>query len=396
MSIFKLPDLGEGLPDAEIHEWHVKEGDVVAVDQLLVSMETAKAVVDVPAPQGGTIKKLYGAPGDVIQTGQPLVEFESTGAVATPSPSTEENSHSAATVAGRIEVGNTILQENAMGISQSVGEEAQGLKTLPLLRLLATRLGIDIHGIPTSHPRRLTLEDFARFLKQSMGHSKTSFETPHEKTTVPGEVTPLRGVRKLMAQSMAKSHEEVVPVTIMDEADLHAWPQGTDITVRLIRAIIKACEEEPALNAYFDGARLGTQRHEAVHLGIALDAGDGLFVPVIRDANTQSPESLRNTLNRFKEEVKNRSISPQELLGPTITLSNFGMFAGRFANPIIVPPMVAIIAAGRLREAVVPFQGKPAIHRVLPLSLTFDHRAATGGEATRFLGILIKDLESAS
>ncbi len=392
MSIFHLPDLGEGLPDAEIHQWHIKEGDKVETDQLLVSMETAKAVVDVPAPNSGIIKKLYGKQGDTINTGDPLIEFENDvteskksngkAAVSTAAPS------SAATVAGSIEVGNTVLKESAMGITPA-STQSHGIKTLPVIRQLATRLNIDLNNItPTGAAGNITLDDFANAMKQIMRSTTVS-----SKTKLEGEVELLKGVRKAMAQSMSQSHAEVVPVTIMDEADIHAWSKGTDITARIIRAIITACKAEPALNALYDGERMGRQLQPHVNLGLALDSGDGLFVPVIKEADTLDDKRLREFINRFKQEVASRSISPKELTGGTITLSNFGMFAGRFANPVIVPPMVAIIGAGRLREIFVPVNGKPECHRVMPLSVSFDHRAATGGEATRFLAAMIEDLQ---
>jgi pyruvate dehydrogenase E2 component (dihydrolipoamide acetyltransferase) len=392
MSIFKLPDLGEGLPDAEIHEWHIKEGDTVAVDQLLVSMETAKAVVDVPAPHAGVIKKLYGKVGDTINTGAPLLEYEEDAS----STATIKSAPSAATVAGSIEVGDTVLKESAMGITP-MSHTTHHTQTLPAIRLLAKRLGISLDQIRGSGPQgHITLDDFATAIEAAWPNKAGAAASARPiHTKVAGDVEPLKGVRKAMAQAMAQSHAEVVPVTILDEADLHAWPKGTDISVRLIRAIVAACKAEPALNAYFDTERQGRQLHKHVHLGLALDSEEGLFVPVIREADTATPEDLRETINRFKVEVGNRSISPKELTGATISLSNFGMIAGRFANPIIVPPMVAIIAAGRLREILVPNkEGTPEVHRVMPLSLSFDHRAATGGEATRFLGAMIKDLES--
>lgn len=383
MNIFKLPDLGEGLPDAEIHEWHVKEGDTVKTDQLLVSMETAKAVVDVPSPCDGVITKLHGKAGDVIDVGSPLVEFVSDQPAATPTK------HVGATVAGNIEVGDKILQENAAGVCVSQTGSQQPL-ILPALRLLADKLGLALTQIrATGAQGQITVDDFANAIKAKfVGSSTTAVHHP-----VPaGHYQPLKGVRKAMAQSMKASHEQVVPVTIVDDADISAWGKGTDITCRMIRAIVHACAVEPVMNAWFDGNSLSIDIKAQINLGIAMDSEDGLFVPVIKNAGALSFDALRTTINRFKEQVKARNIPKEDLKEASITLSNFGTFAGRYASPIVVPPMVTIIGSGRLREQVILINGQAQAQRVMPLSVTFDHRAATGGEASRFLKAMIDDL----
>lgn len=387
MNIFKLPDLGEGLPDAEIHEWHVKEGDTVKTDQLLVSMETAKAVVDVPSPCDGVIAKLHGKAGDVIDVGSPLVEFVSDAPAATPTPT----KHVGATVAGNIEVGDKILQENAAGVALSDTGTQQPM-ILPALRLLADKLGLSLSQIRGSGSQgQITIDDFANAIKTKMTGSAVNAAPVHS-APPSGNYHPLKGVRKAMALSMKASHEQVVPVTIVDDADISAWLKGTDITCRMIRAITVACAAEPVMNAWFDGASLSIDIKSQVNLGIAMDSDDGLFVPVIKNAGALSFEALRTTINRYKEEVKARSIPKDDLKEASITLSNFGTFAGRYASPIVVPPMVTIIGSGRLREQVVLLNGEAFAHRVMPLSVTFDHRAATGGEASRFLKAMIDDL----
>ncbi|ELU00564.1 hypothetical protein CAPTEDRAFT_139675 [Capitella teleta] len=192
---------------------------------------------------------------------------------------------------------------------------------------------------------------------------------------------------------MAESHAAVVPVTLFDDVDIDHWQDKEDITVRLIQAIAAACEVEPALNAWFDGATLSRQLHDTVDLGLAVDSEEGLFVPVIRDVARMEKEAVRTRINELREGVKDRSLPNSELQGATITLSNFGVFAGKYATPVVVPPMVCIIGVGRLRDEIVSISGKPESHRVLPLSLSFDHRAATGGEATRFLHAMIQQLQ---
>ena len=176
--------------------------------------------------------------------------------------------------------------------------------------------------------------------------------------------------------------------------DIHDWPPGSDITLRLVRAIAAGCRAEPALNAWYLGRDAGRRLHEKVNLGIAMDTEDGLFVPVLRDVAARSEADLRRGLARMKADIRARSVPLEELRGQTITLSNFGMFGGRHAALVVMPPQVAIIGAGRSREAVVARDGQPTVRRVLPLSLTFDHRPVMGGEASRFLAAVVADLET--
>lgn len=368
MMIFNLPDLGEGLPDAEIHEWFVKEGDHVVVDQPLVAMETAKAVVEVPCPQEGVISKLFGKAGDVIKTGTPLVEYEATAI------------KDKGTVVGNLEESHEVRADNfIIGSNHTVSKRA---RATPATRMLAKKLGVNIDTLQGSGEHGIiSREDVLRASEQ--------------KTPMPEGFEPLRGVRRAMLNSMVQSHQQVVPVSIFDEADIDAWSEDSDITVRIIRAIQVASREEPALNAWFDTQLSARKCFQEVNLGLAMDSEEGLFVPVIQDIARFSDIELRTQINTLKLAVQERAIPTEQLKGASITLSNFGKFAGRFASPIIVPPMVAILAVGRLYQAPVIVQGQFKSHRTLPLSLSFDHRAVTGGEATRFLGTIIRTLQQA-
>lgn len=366
MKIFYLPDLGEGLPDAEIREWLIKEGDEVKIDQPIVSMETAKALVDVPSPYDGKIAKLYGGPGDIIKTGSPLVGYE--------------QSEDSGTVVGSIEVGSTVIREAPMGITSQQIQTA--IRVSPAVRALAKQLNVDLATVtPTGPGGSITLQDV-----RNIGEAGS--------TQLDKEFEALHGVRRSMATTMAMAHAQVVPVTLVDDADIHHYASDEDITLRLIQAIVAACQAEPALNAHFDGKNLGRRLFTEVNVGLAVDTAKGLYVPVIKAANTLSKQALRDTINDFKQHAKNQDFSQESLQGATITLSNFGVFVGRYANPIVVPPTVAIIGVGKLRDEVVAVAGKPDVHRIMPISLTFDHRAITGGEAARFLAAFIADLQS--
>lgn len=359
MTIFNLPDLGEGLPEAEIHEWYVKEGDEVQQDQPLVAMETAKAVVDVPAPQAGIIKKIYGEIGTVIRTGSPLIEFDAMASIESK------------TVVGQLEEKDNI----SLGHLGSESPSSAYPKATLAVRRYIQKLNLPIEDIQgTGEYGLITKADVDHYASQ---HASKSFNAQL------GKIEPLKGVRRQMALAMQQSHQEVVPVSIFDEVDIHHWQAPYDISVRLIQAICYAAKQEPALNAWFNGHE--RQLFDHVHLGLAIDSIDGLFVPVIKNADQASSEALRSTINHLKQSIAERSLPPQSFQDATISLSNFGKFAGKFASPIIVPPMVAILAVGRI--------SKEQQTTKLPLSLSFDHRAVTGGEATRFLGFVMHFLQ---
>src|SRR5690606_34122477 len=204
------------------------------------------------------------------------------------------------------------------------------------------------------------------------------------------------GVRRNMVRTMSAAHAEVVPTTLMDDADIHAWAPGEDITVRLIRSLVVASQAVPALNSWLNAKEGTLRRHSRVDVGIAVDTPDGLFVPALRNCERLEPRQVRAGINRIRDLVKARSIPPEELRDYTIMLSNFGVFAGKYATPVVVPPCVAIVGAGRLFHEVVPVMGGLETHRIMPISLTFDHRACTGGEAARFLRALLDDLQRAN
>ncbi|HSV84584.1 MAG TPA: dihydrolipoamide acetyltransferase family protein [Ramlibacter sp.] len=371
MIAFLLPDLGEGLKEAEIREWHVAEGDVVQAGQPLVSVETAKAVVEVPSPRSGKVLRLHGKPGDMVPVGQPLASFEGEEAPAAPAV---EKIRDSGVVVGRTRQSDAVVADSAVS-------GASGIKAAPAVRALAHRLGVDLTIVTPSGPDGLiTNADVQRVAKI---------------LTEVGPLEKLRGPRRAMAQTMAQARDEVMLATVVDDAVLHAWTREQDISLRLIRALVAGVRAEPSLNAWYDAHEIGRRVLEKIHLGVAVDTPDGLFVPVLQDVAGRTPESLRRGLEHMKEDARRRTIPPEELRGYTITLSNVGRFGGRYATPVIVPPTVAIVAAGRLRDEVRAVAGQARVAPVLPLSLSFDHRCVTGGEAARFLAAMIADLERA-
>ena len=466
---FMLPDLGEGLPDAEIVRWLVKEGDTVTVDQPMVEMETAKAVVEVPSPFAAKISKLYGQAGDVINTGDPLVEFGGSGSKkAAPKKSSdnkesgEEKRADSGTVVGAVEVGNNVVAEttnsvvkalarklkvdltqvtgtgkdgaitqkdvreaakNGTGSAKAeaapVAQQESGFdtsnplayKASPAVRALARKLGVDLGNCQASGRKgSITRNDVESASKggsapaasqpaQSSTSSTTS-STPSSTGGLPTlnvEVKPetVRGVRRAMAMGMSHSHSTVVPTTLVEDVDISAWPKGTDSLARYVRALVTAAKAVPAVNAWFDGDKFERLLHPNVNVGIAVDSGDGLYVPVVHNADRMSMTDVRGRVQELRQKIETKSLKQDDQQNATITLSNFGSIAGRYGTPVVSPPQVAILGTGRFRNELKLTDKGITNAKMLPLSLTFDHRACTGGEAARFLAAVMEDLQKA-
>lgn len=365
MRTFHLPDLGEGLNEVEIVNWHVSTGDHVVVDQPLVSVETDKAVVEVPSPCSGTIIALYGAPGDIISIAHPLVDFDESvqadkGSVVGSMPATRE----------------TIEDREAEYVARA------RVRAVPAVRALAKKLGVDLLAVDATGPNDAIIAEDVERCARALASGP------------PAE--PMRGVRRAMAHKIAQAHAEIAPAAIYDEADVEAWIDKGDVTVRLVHAVVAGCRASPTLNAWYSAQDMTLRINTKIDLGIAINTNDGLFVAVMRDVANRDDADLRRGLDALKRDVAGRTIPLEETRGATITLSNFGVFdVGRFAHLVVVPPQVAIVGAGPIKPRPVVVNGALTVHRTLPLSLTFDHRVATGMEAARFLKAMLEALSSA-
>jgi 2-oxoisovalerate dehydrogenase E2 component (dihydrolipoyl transacylase) len=298
------------------------------------------------------------------------------------------------------------------GVTQSTGR----LRAAPAPRAVAKRLGVDLSRVQgTGRGGLITVDDVVAATSPSAsvtalrstlatqrGIGVISSSTAsaaklaasgsgHNATAV--EPEKLRGLRRSMAQSMSLARDNVTSCTIFDDADLHRWGVGQDVTTRLLRGIAVGCKAEPGLNAWLDDTAHSRLLLSRVDVGIAVDTPEGLIAPVVRDVGGRSAAQLRQDINRLKRTARDRSIGAEDLKDFTFMLSNFGMIAGRYATPGVVPPAVAILGAGRLTHDVVAVMGRIEAHLRLPLSLTFDHRSVTGGEAARFMAALLTDLE---
>ena len=387
MRYFKLPDLGEGLIEADIVEWHVKAGDTVATDQLMLAVETAKAIVEIPSPQMGIIEHTFGEIGDTVHIGEPLVEYQgendsvsvvgnlSAQSLNAHPQETEGKKSSVEQKKDTFSIGNRNVRDALPT------ESVQSAQASPSVRGLAKRLGVDIEQIKGSaQGGRISSDDVenAARLDQQLGQSEK-----------------LTGVRKTMAKVMEKSHLQVVPVSLFGDAVISAnfAENPSDITIMMAQAIAYACRKEPALNCWFDGDNMSRRLLDFVDLGIAVDTEQGLFVPVLRQVQARDEKDLSQGLQALKQAVIKRNIPPSEMTGASIILSNYGSIRiqsadgevranpCRYGTPIVVPPMVAIVGIGAVYEG-----------NRLPISITFDHRCVTGGEATRFMGYLVEYL----
>ena len=408
MTTFRLPDLGEGLPEAEIVAWHVAEGDSIKTDDLLVSVETAKAVVEVPSPYTGVIARLHAKAGDIVATGAPLVDFSDArngehksrqaqpaagapgAAAAEPLTDEEPGRGDAGTVVGNVMSGNEVVQETAIA-GGSRRRDRGRVKATPAVRAEARRQGIDLSEVtPSGKNGQVTQADLERFQQRARPAPRPEGA---QKAVPAGQSEALRGPRRAMAQSMTRSRDEVALCTIFDDADINEWLNPRDFTPRILRAMVAGCAAEPALNGFYDAENVSRQLETRVDVAMAVDTGEGLIVPVIRAVERLDLDEIRAAVARVKEATLNRTVAPQDMVNYTITLSNFGMLAGRYATPLLVPPTVAIVGTGKLQHDVVAVMGGIEAHRRIPLSLSFDHRSVTGGEAARFLAAMIANLE---
>jgi pyruvate dehydrogenase E2 component (dihydrolipoamide acetyltransferase) len=355
------------------------------------------------------VTALHGKPGDVIATGTPLVEFVL---------DDQEQPHDSGTVVGSMPTSDEELVEPAQAAhaTEGVGNARSGgrLRAAPAARAVAKRLGIDLGRVKgTGRGGLITVDDVvaattpsarvAAFrstlsTQRSIGVISSGATSklaaigagPNTKAVEPEK---LRGLRRSMAQSMSLARDNVAGCTIFDDADLHRWGAGQDVTTRLLRGIAAACKAEPGLNAWLDDSAHSRLLLSRVDVGIGVDTPEGLIAPVVRDVGGRTAAQLRQDINRLKRAARDRSLGAEDLKDFTIMLSNFGMIAGRYATPVVVPPAVAILGAGRLTHDVVAVMGRIEAHLRLPLSLTFDHRSVTGGEAARFMAALLSDLE---
>ncbi len=425
---FLLPDLGEGLEEAELLEWCVKIGDRVQENQTLAKMETAKALVEVPSPRAGTIAALHGKPGQAIKVGTPLVTYRSEQPVTgsgTNSPPSGGNGKEHEDEEERADAGTVV------GTLRSEAEdEGSAVRAAPAVRRLASEMGVELERVTgTGIGGRITAADVKSAAAAATSESSLALPpsvaakvaavrpevrrdrppvTPASPST-DTERIPFRGVRRTIAEHLRYSVDRAIHFTVMDEADVSALDE-------LRRRLIAASNEKITLLPFVAAAvcrvfsgRLGQQfrrlnssvdddrqeivQHRAVHLGIATDTEAGLMVPVIRDAHLMGVLEVARQIGELAKAARDRSILPHRLSGSTFTISNFGAMGGRFGTPIINYPEAGILAVGRAHEGVIVRNGMIGVGKLLPLSLSADHRVIDGATASTALAKIIDLLQ---
>jgi pyruvate dehydrogenase E2 component (dihydrolipoamide acetyltransferase) len=417
---FRLPDIGEGLTEAEIVRWLVPEGGHVDADQPVVEVETDKAVVEIPSPFAGTVLRHGGAEGETIRVGSVLLvigdETEAADGKPQPDPIVSEpvRSDSAPPI-----VGNLVEEAEVLApIATAATGPGAAVKALPVVRKLARDLGVEIDGIQGSGPEgRVTREDVmavAPAPASSAPATSTSAETapgppepapapdPRPATSGQDERRPMSRLRRTIAANMAKSWAEIPHVTTFDQVNATRLLEirsalgarhnlKLPIEALVIKAVIPALEEFPEFNATLDGDDLIV--HGAHDIGIAVDTPDGLLVAVIRGAGAMSVLEIAGEVRRLGEGARARLLSPDELSGQTFTVSNIGAVGGGLGTPIVPHGTTAILSVGRAEDGVVAVDGAPAVAPVLPLSLSYDHRVIDGAVGRRFMALVIENLE---
>jgi pyruvate dehydrogenase E2 component (dihydrolipoamide acetyltransferase) len=411
---FCLPDLGEGLTEAEIVQWLVAVGDRVSVDQPVAEVATEKAAVQVPTPFEGVVVTLHGQPGDIVAVGTPLVTVEAAEAGQRSEPVAEPTSGSGNVLVGygtkaaggtsqrrrRVTSGTPPPRapagEGAARAASAPAGNAMGTPASPLVRRLAAKLRIDLTQVTGTGPGGLVRRADVEHLRDGTDGAAAASLTPEAATAR----IPLRGARRITAERLSRSHAEVPMATawlavdatrLLELRDLlnarQAQVHVTPLAV-LLRLCAAALQRFPLLNASFDAERGETVMSTAVHLGVATQTDRGLVVPVVREAEKRSAVSIAVELSRLVAAARDGSIDAVSLRGSTFTVSNFGAFGVDGGVAIINPPEAAILGVGRISRRAWIADGEVAARPVVELSLAFDHRVCDGGDAGGFLRLL--------
>lgn len=377
---FVLPDLGEGITEGEIRKWLVKEGDAVEEHQTILEVETDKAVVEVPSPKKGRVLKINKDIGDIAKVGEVLMTIAEGGEAIEEKPKAEERPKSVSVV----------------GV---LPEEEDEILAAPAVRALAKELGVKIEALKGSGPGGSITKDDVIEASEKAKKAEDVYGVI--------EKIPLRGLRRTIAKNLIQSQRTTAFVTGMDEADItELWTlrerekkslqqKGIHLTFLpfFIKAVQHALAEHPLLNASVDEEKEEIITKKYYNIGIAVDTPDGLMVPVIKDVDKKTILELAKEIQELSVKAKERKIKLEEMKGSTFTITNYGHFGGVFATPIINYPDVAILGTGKISEKPWVKDGQIVIRKILPLSLTFDHRVTDGVDSALFLSKVIQYLE---
>ena len=365
---FKLPDLGEGLTEGEISRWLVSEGQDVAEDEPLVEIQTDKTTVEIPSPAAGKIARILVAEGQIVPVGTVLVVIGEDGAA----PGSDERAEAA--------------QQRAATGSDASGDLApRRVRATPLVRRLAQELGVELESVGGSGPEGRVTEEDVRAAAASPGLA------PGHAQSGEGRREPLRGVRRLIAEHMARAHAEVPPVTWVEECDFGALDLKQIVPV-VLKAVAESLLEVPELNARFEGDEIVyLDRYD---IGVAVQTEQGLVVPVVRECDSRSVDELAGEVERLAQAARENRLKPEELRGSTFTVTSAGKLGGLLTTPIVNHPEVGILSVGRIAARPVVREGEIVARPVGTIAVTFDHRVVDGARAAEFGLAVIRRLEA--
>jgi pyruvate dehydrogenase E2 component (dihydrolipoamide acetyltransferase) len=383
MADFKLPDLGEGVTEAEIDKWLVQEGDVIDEDAPLVEVITDKATAEIPSPFAGTVSRIHVQAGQIVPVGTVLVT------IGDGEVSTEATPSAPATVGAPAGI------PPAPQTRSSGSTPDPAVKATPPVRKLARELGVDLETVNGSGPGgRITREDVE------------AHPTSGETAQMGGRREPLRGVRRTIAARMSDAHRVIPPVTHVEECDVteldatrklanERAPQLLRLTYMpfIVKAVVRALKTYPALNASLDEEAQEIVLHDRYDIGIAVDTPAGLMVPVVKDADARRLRELADEIERLATGAREGTLQADELRGGTFTISSPGPFGGIMATPIVFHPQSAILGVHRAIDRPVVREGQIVIRTMMNLSITFDHRILDGMTAAKFVLDVVRLLE---
>jgi pyruvate/2-oxoglutarate dehydrogenase complex dihydrolipoamide acyltransferase (E2) component len=348
---FRLPDLGEGLTEGEVARWLVSEGQEIREDDPLVEIQTDKATVDIPSPYEGTVLRILAAEGEVVPVGTELVRIGEPGEMVVPPAATARS--------------DTVSRGRSAAAPESASDRPL-VQATPVVRRIAQELGVDLAALQGTGPGGRVTEEDVR------GVASGGPE---------GRREPLRGVRRVIAEHMARAHREVPPVTWVEECDFEGVPLE-----RLLPVVVEACAgtlvEFPELNARLDGDAIVYL--DRLDIGIAVQTDEGLVVPVVRDAGTKTIDELAAEISDLAERARGGSLAVEELRDSTFTVTSAGKLAGLFQTPIVNYPEVAILSIGRVAPRAVVRDGAVVGRNTGTIAITFDHRVVDGARAAAF------------
>lgn len=404
---FKLPDLGEGLTEAEIRKWMVDEGDDIEKDQVVVEVETDKAVTEMPSPAAGKIEKIHHKEGDIVKVGETLITISD----VEDEEKISEREESV-TVVGELPEYEEPAEEEEIETKEAPEEEKEAKEkkkvlATPAVRRMAKERDIDLQKVQGTGPEgRITEEDLEKAKEEEPEEPKKTPKFDHYGYV---ERRPLRGVRRTVAKNMMESLANVAQVTAMEIIDVtelyemrNRWKeilqerQDLNITYLpfIIKAVVQALKENPILNSSLDMENEEIVIKKYYNIGFAVSTEDGLMVPVLKGADQKKLTEIAKELVELSELAMSRKIDLADLKGGSFTITNYGVFGGTYGTPIINYPEVAILGTGRIVDTPMVIDGEIKARKAMHLSLTFDHQVLDGADAARFMNDLKKYLEN--